>query len=89
VNQGLILGAVVGRLVVDLQEVLQVITSRGDEEYAYARTFEVQETIKVHLLGIRLLRWWGLLGLCPFRDKVCKNLGLDGLSWTKLKVELT
>jgi hypothetical protein len=46
VNQGLILGAVVGRLVVDLQEVLQVITSRGDEEYAYARTFKVQETIK-------------------------------------------
>jgi hypothetical protein len=31
----------------------------------------------------------GLLGLCPFRDEICEDLVLDGLSWTELKVELS
>jgi hypothetical protein len=34
VNQGLILSTIVGCLVVDLQDVLQVIALGGDEEYA-------------------------------------------------------
>jgi hypothetical protein len=66
-----------------------VIALRGDEEYAHTRSFAFQGTIKVHLLVLKLLRRLGLLGLRPFRDEVCEDLGLDGLSWTELKLELT
>jgi hypothetical protein len=65
-----------------------VIALRGDEEYTCTRSFEVQGSIKVHLPVLRLLCQWGLLSPHPFRDEVCKDLGLDGLSWTKLKLEL-
>jgi hypothetical protein len=65
-----------------------VISLRGDEEYSRTRSFEVQGTIKVHLPVLRLLHRWGLLGLCPFRDEVCEDLGLDSLLWTELKLEL-
>jgi hypothetical protein len=87
-DQGLVFGAVVGHLVVDLQDVFQVIALRGDEEYSHTRPFEVQGTIKVHLRVLRLLRQWGLLGLCPFKDEVCEDLGLDSLSWTEVKFKL-
>jgi hypothetical protein len=36
-----------------------------------------------------LLRHWGLLSLSTFGDEVRKDLGLDGLSWTELKFELS
>jgi hypothetical protein len=42
----------------------------GDEENACTRSFEVQRIIKVHLLVLQLFHWWGLLGLCPFRDEI-------------------
>jgi hypothetical protein len=58
-----------------------------DEEYACAYSFKVQGTIEVHLPVLWLLRRWRLLGLCPLRDEVYKDLGLDGLSWTELKLE--
>jgi hypothetical protein len=32
---------------------------------------------------------WGLLGLCPLRNEIGKDLGLDGLPWAELKVELS
>jgi hypothetical protein len=38
-NEGFIFGAIVGSLVVDVQDVLQVITLRGDDEYTYSRSF--------------------------------------------------
>jgi hypothetical protein len=66
-----------------------VITLRGDEEYARSRSFEVQETIKINLLVLRLLHWWGLLGLGPFRDKIREDLRLDGLPRAKLEVKLS
>jgi hypothetical protein len=28
-----------------------------------------------------------LLGLCPLRDEIGEDLGLEGLPWTELKVE--
>jgi hypothetical protein len=65
-----------------------MIALRGDEEYAHGCSFEVLGTIEVHLPVLRILHRWGLLGLCPFRDKVCEDLGLDGLSWTELKLKL-
>jgi hypothetical protein len=73
-DQGLILGTIVGRFVVDLQDVLQMITLGRNEEDTCAYSFEVQGTIEVHLLVLRLLRRRGLLSLCPFRDEVCKDL---------------
>jgi hypothetical protein len=60
-----------------------------NEKNTCACSFEVQGTVEVHLLVFRLLRQWGLLGLCPLRDKVGENLGLDGLSWAELKVKFT
>jgi hypothetical protein len=86
-DQGLILGAVVGRLVMDRQDVLQVIALGRDEEDAYACSFEVQGTIQVHLLVLRLLRRRRLLGLRPLRDEIGEDLGLDGLPWAELEVE--
>jgi hypothetical protein len=88
VDQGLIFNAIVGHFVVDLQDLFQVTPLRGDEEYACTYSFEVRGTFKVHLPVLWLLRRWWLLGLCPFRDEVCEDLGLDGLSWTELKLEL-
>jgi hypothetical protein len=86
-DQGLVLGAVVARLVVDLQDVLQVITLRRDEEDACACTFEVQGTVKVHIPVLRLLHRRRLLGLRPLGDEIGEDLGLDGLPWAKLEVE--
>jgi hypothetical protein len=53
-DQGLVLGAIVGRFVVDLQDVLQMIAMGRDEEYACACSFKVQGTIEVHLPMLRL-----------------------------------
>jgi hypothetical protein len=58
-----------------------------DEEDACTCSFEVQGTIKVHLPMFRLLRRRGLLGLCPLRDEIGKDLGLDGMPWAEFKVE--
>jgi hypothetical protein len=88
-DQGLILGVVVGRLVVDSQDLLQVITLGRDEEDACACTFEVQGTIEVHLPVLRLLRRRRLLGLRPLEDEIGEDLGLDDLPWAKLEVEFT
>jgi hypothetical protein len=65
-----------------------VITLRGNEEHARTYSFKVQGTIKVHLLVLWLLRWWGLLGFCPFRDEIHEDLRLDGLLRSKLEVEI-
>jgi hypothetical protein len=87
-DQGLILGAVVRRLVMDLQDVLQVIALGRDEEDACVCTFEVQGTIEVHLRVLRLLCRWRLLGLRPLRDKIGEDLALDDLPWAEIKVKL-
>jgi hypothetical protein len=71
----------------DLHDILQVITLGRDEEDARACTFEAQGTIEVHLPVLRLLRRRRLLGLCPLRDEIGEDLGLDGLPWEKLEVE--
>jgi hypothetical protein len=86
-DQGLVLGTIVGRLVVDLQDVLQVITLGRDEEDACACALEVQGTIEVHLPVLWLLRWRRLLGVRPLGDEIEEDLGLDGLSWAKLEVK--
>jgi hypothetical protein len=37
---------------------------------------------------LRLLCRRGLLGLCPLGNEIGEDLGLDGLPWVELKVEL-
>jgi hypothetical protein len=49
VDQGLVFGAVVGHFVVDLQNVLQMITLGRNEEDTCTYSFEVQGTIELHL----------------------------------------
>jgi hypothetical protein len=71
----------------DLQDILQVIALRRDEEDACACAFEVQRTVEVHLLVLWLLRQRRLLGLRPLGDKIGEDLRLDGLLWAKIKVE--
>jgi hypothetical protein len=58
-----------------------------DEEDAYTCSFKVQGTVEVHFRMLRLLCRQGLLGLCPLRDEISEDLGLDGLPWAELKVE--
>jgi hypothetical protein len=86
-DQGFVLVPIVGRFVVDLQDVLQMITLGRDEEDACACSFKVQGTIEVHLPVLRLFRQRRLLGFCPLRDEVGEDLGLDGLLWAELKLE--
>jgi hypothetical protein len=88
-DQGLVLSAIVGRLVMDLQDVLQVIALGRDEEDACACPFEVQGTVELHLLVLRLLHRRRLLGLRPLEDKINEDLGLDVLPWAELEVEFT
>jgi hypothetical protein len=88
-DQGLILDAVVGSLVVDIQDVFQVIALGRDEEDACACALEVQGTVEVHLAVLWLLRRWWLRGLRPLGDEIGEDLGLDGLPWEELMVEFT
>jgi hypothetical protein len=89
VDEGFLLNAVVRRFVVDLEDVLQVVTLRRDQEHACSRSFEVQGTIKVHLLMLWLLQRRRLLGLYPLRNEISDDLRLDGLPWAEHEVELT
>jgi hypothetical protein len=87
-DPGLVLDAVVGRFVVDLRDIFQVIALGRDEEDTCTCAFEVQGTVEIHLLVLRLLRRRGLLGLSPLGDEIGEDLGLDGLPWAELKVQL-
>jgi hypothetical protein len=58
-----------------------------DEEDACTCSFKVQGTVEVHFPMLWLLCRQGLLGLCPLRDEISEDLGLDGLPWAELKVE--
>jgi hypothetical protein len=64
-----------------------VIALGRDEEDACICALEVHGTVKVHLLVLRFLRRWWLLGLRPLGDEIGEDLGLDGLSWAELEVE--
>jgi hypothetical protein len=73
-DQGLVLGAAVGRVVVDLYDILQMIALGRDEEDACTCSLEVQGTVEVHFPMLRLLCWQGLLGLSPLRDEIGEDL---------------
>jgi hypothetical protein len=81
INEGFILSTVVERLVVDLHDTLQVFTLKGDEEYACSRSFEVHGNVEVHLPVLDFFRQVGLMCLCPLRDELRDELGLNGMPW--------
>jgi hypothetical protein len=60
VDQGFILCSIVGGLVVDLQDVLELFSLRRDEKYACTRPFEVDGAVKVHYPVFRLLLGTGI-----------------------------
>jgi hypothetical protein len=82
VGQGLLLRAIVGHLVVDLQDVFQVVALGRDEEYACSCSFKVQGTIEVHILVPRLLRQWGLLDLCDNPPRKIPYYHLRPILWS-------
>jgi hypothetical protein len=89
VDQGFIFCTIVGGLVVDLQDVLELLFLRRDKSYPCTRFFEVEGTIKVHYPVFRPLLGRGHLDLCPFRHKVCEDLRLDHLPGAKLNFEFS
>jgi hypothetical protein len=66
--------SIVGGLVVDLQDLLELFPLRGDKQHACACPFEVEGAVEVHYQVSRPLRGRGHLDLCPFRHKVCEDL---------------
>jgi hypothetical protein len=65
-----------------------VVALGRDKEDACTCAFKVQGAIEEHLPVPRLLRRWGLLGLCPLGDEIVEDLGLNGLSWAELKDQM-
>jgi hypothetical protein len=74
VDQGFILCSVVGGLVVDLQDVLELFPLRGDKQHACAWSFKVEGVVEIHYPVFRPLLGMGHLDLCPLRHKVCEDL---------------
>jgi hypothetical protein len=89
VDQGFILCSIVGGLVVDLQDILELFSLRRDEQYACTRPFEVEGAVEVHYLVFRSLLGRGHLDLCPFRHEVGEDLQLDRLPGAKLDFKLS
>jgi hypothetical protein len=88
-DQGFILCSIVGGLVVDLQDVLELFSLRRDEQYACTYSFEVEGVVEVHYPVFRPLFGRGHLDLCPFRHEVGEDLRLDHLPGAKLDFELS
>jgi hypothetical protein len=89
VDQGFVLCTVVGGLVMDLQDVLELLSLRRDKQYTYAYSFKVEGVVEVHYPVFRLLLERGHLDLCPLKHKVCEDLRLDRLPGAKLNFELS
>jgi hypothetical protein len=89
VDQSFILCTIVGGIVVNLLDVLELFTLRRDEQYTYPHTFEFEGAIEVHYPVFRPLLGRGHLDLCPLRHKVCEDLRLDHLPGAKLDLELS
>jgi hypothetical protein len=66
--------AVVGGLVVNLQDVLKLLPLRKDKQHACSYTFEVEGAVEVHYPVFRPLLGRGHLDLCSLRHKVYEDL---------------
>jgi hypothetical protein len=74
VEQGFVLCTVVGGLVVNLQDVLELLPLRRNKQHASACFFEVEGAVEVHYLVFWPLLGRGHLDFCPLRHKVCEDL---------------
>src|SRR6266540_4756755 len=86
VKESLVLGSIVGRWEVDLENILESLTSRGDEHYTSPRAFNHERAIKVHCLVFKLLGYGRSLGFGPLGYEVNERLVLDSRS--SLEAEL-
>ena len=82
-EESLILDGVVGCREVDLKDVFEPLTSRGDEHDTSPRVFNHERAIEVHCPVFKLLNVGRSLGFRPLGYKVDECLGLDSRPWLK------
>src|SRR4051812_40623603 len=81
VDEGFILGHVVGGSEVDLEGVLELITFRGVEDKAGTQTGPHLGAVEVHAPVCGVGWRWHELGLGPVDEEIGHRLGLDGGAW--------
>src|SRR5207237_2058255 len=89
VEESLIFGSIVGRQEVDLEDIFESLTGRGDEHDASPRAFNHERAVEVHRPILELLYDGRCLDFCPLGDEIDERLGLDGCPWLKGKLEGT
>src|SRR5438132_8974884 len=70
VKESLVLGSIVGCQEVDLKDVFELLTSRGDEHDTSPRVFNHQRAIEVHCPVFKLLGDGRSLEFCPLGYEV-------------------
>ena len=80
-EESLILSSIVGCREVDLENVFESLTGRGDEHDASPRAFNHERAIEVHRPILELLCDGRCLDFCPLGDEIDECLGLDGRPW--------
>ena len=86
-EESLVFGSIVGHWEVDLEDVLELLTSWRDEYYTHPHAFDHQGAIKIHCPIFELLGDEGSLGFGPLGYEVDECLGLDSRPWLKGKLE--
>src|SRR5438132_11088617 len=72
---------------VELENVFELLTGRGDEHDASPRAFNHERAVEVHSPILELLCDGWRLGFCPLGDEIDECLGLDGRTWLEGKLE--
>src|SRR6266540_4376143 len=85
-EESLIFSSIVGRREVDLENILESLTGRGDEHDASPRAFNHERAIEVHRPIVELLCDGRCLDFCPLDDEINECLGF--YSRPQLKGEL-
>src|SRR5438132_1025758 len=80
-EESLILGSIVGHREVDLENIFESLTSRGDEHDASPRAFHHERAVEVHCPVFKLLSDGESLDFYPLSDEIDKCLGLYSLLW--------
>src|SRR5881394_253452 len=80
-EESLIFNSIVGHQEVDLENVFESLTGRGDEHDASPRTFNHEGAIEVHCPILKLLCDGRCLDFCPLGEEVDECLGIYSHSW--------
>src|SRR5438105_14396582 len=81
VEESLIFSSIVGRWKVDLENVFESLTGRGDKHDAKPHTFNHERALEVHCPILKLLCDGRCLDFCPLGDEVDECLGLYSHPW--------